>query len=278
VNWYVLENPLVIKDDELDFLLNLVNSGDKVQNNRTIQAINGRPIQKICSVTSRIRTLFQNPAFYFLTILIIAGYLIWHSYGRLPPEHGKTLYANMWTIHPIVSIVYIPNKESFSRRCRIALLYVTLMVQMVIECLAFRIQGYYKESYIIYFAILGIIFSIPATYTVGFFFRMYSKRANENERLMHYDITTMVRYRRIFKLATMCTLAFGIVLLYWQIVYLVGILATEWILSFIVGVGIDLLILDFAAVFLSMKYEKCANILKLRGYYFDGDISFYNIL
>ncbi len=278
VNWYVIEVPILVKDNEFDFLFNKGDFKSNVESNRAIKPLNDRPLRKICGVTSRIETLFQNPAFYFLTILIAAGYFLWQSYGRIPPEEGKIFYANTWTMHPIVSIVHVPNKQSFSRRCRIALLYVTWMVQMLIECISFRIQGYYRENSMVYFAILGVLFSIPATYALGFFFRMYSKRANENERFMHYDPTAMNRYMRIFKLSTLCTLGIGIIFLYWQIAYLVGILATQWILSFLIGVAIDLCILDCIIVVLSFKSEQLANLLKLRGYYFEGDISFYNIL
>jgi len=278
VNWYVMEVPILINDNEFDFIFKDKNFRDNVENNRAIQPLNARPLREICSVTSRIETIFQNPAFYFFTIMIVAGYFFWQSYGRIPPEDGKIFYANTWTMHPIVSIVHVPNKQSFSRRCRIALLYVTWMVQMLIECIAFRIQGYYRENYVIYFAILGVMFSVPATYTLGFFFRMYSKRANENERFMHYDPTAMNRYMRIFKLSTLCTLGIGIIFLYWQIAYLVGILATQWIMSFLIGVAIDLCILDIIIVFASLKSERLSNLLKLRGYYFEGDISFYNIL
>jgi len=278
VNWYVIEDPILINDNEFDFIFKDKNFKNNVENNRAIKLLNDRPLRKICDVTSRIETIFQNPAFYFFTIMIVAGYFFWQSYGRIPPEEGKIFYANTWTMHPIVSIVHVPNKQSFSRRCRIALLYVTWMVQMLIECIAFRIQGYYRENYVIYFAILGVMFSIPATYTLGFFFRMYSKRANENERFMHYDPTAMNRYMKIFKLSTLCTLGIGIIFLYWQIAYLVGILATQWIMSFLIGVAIDLCILDIIIVFASIKSERLANLLKLRGYYFEGDISFYNIL
>jgi hypothetical protein len=278
VNWYVVETPLLLQDDEIDFLLNSSDTNNTIGNYRNIQPVNGRPFKKICAVTLRVETLFQNPAFYFLSLLVLAGFFVWQSYGRIPPEEGKTFSANLWTIHPIISIVYIPNKESFSRRCRIALLYVTWLVQMIVECIAFRIQGHYKELYILYFGLIGVILSIPVTYTVGFFFRMYSKRSNENERLMHYDPTAMFRYMRTFKIISLCVIFFGLLFLYWQIAYLLGILAREWILSFLVGVFLDLCIFDSLAVLLSVKSHRIASLLKLRGYYFEGDISFYNIL
>ena len=278
VNWYVVEAPVLINDDELDFLLNVTHSNSTYGSSRGVQKLNDRPLKKICAVTSRAETLLRNPCFYFLTILIIAGFFFWQSYGRIPPEEGKTFYADLWTIHPILSIINIPNKQSFSRRCRIALLYVTWLVQMLIECLAFRIQGYYKDLYILYFALLGIAISIPVSYGIGFFFRMYSKRANENERLMHYDTTAMHRYMKTFKLITLCSIVVGLLFLYWQIAYLVGILAREWILSFLLGVTIDLCVLDCLAVFISFKSDRIASFLKLRGYYFEGDISFYSIL
>jgi len=95
---------------------------------------------------------------------------------------------------------------------------------------------------------------------------------------MHFDGKSLEKYKKLFKVASLSIIIGGIVFLYWEIAYLVGILGRELIFSFILGIVFDLGILDVIVVNLSQKSETLGGLFKLRGYYYDGDISFYNIL
>jgi Carbonic anhydrase len=281
VNWYVVEKPLLINDHELSFFNSTYTQSEhypKTGNAREIQLINARKIKRICNVTSRIENLFQNPAFYFLLCFAGLGYAFWKYYGQIPANKDQPIKGNIWTLHPLVSIISVPDKETFSRHCRIGILYVNWVTQMIVECIAFRIEGYYRDISSVYFALIGIAISIPITYSVGIFFRLYSKRLNENQRQMHFDSTRMLKYAKIFKIACISIISVGLLFLFWQISYLVGVLAKQWIISFAFGVFLDLCILDPLAIWVAIKNDKIADLLKFRGFYFDGDMWFYSIL
>lgn len=95
---------------------------------------------------------------------------------------------------------------------------------------------------------------------------------------MHFDSKSLEKYKRTFKLASLSIIIGGILFLYWEIPYLVGILGRELVFAFFLGVIFDLVFLDVIVVILSRRSDTLGNLFKLRGYYFDGDVSFYNIL
>lgn len=95
---------------------------------------------------------------------------------------------------------------------------------------------------------------------------------------MHFDDKSLTKYKSLFKILSLSIISGGVLLLYWEIAYLVGILGRELILSFVMGVIFDLAVLDVIVVVLSKKSDVLGGLFKLRGYYYDGDVSFYNIL
>lgn len=289
VNWYVLESPLKVSENDLKFAKNTYFAGSssgynhQTGNARDLQAGNSRVIQKLCEVTD----LKDQPLHYngvlVIGILLIGTYIgLYFTYGkrqeRLEGEEHIFSGNNLWTLHPVYSIINIPSRDGYSRRSRISILFIEWLTQLSITSLWYSSYQFSTYGDILTVSILSIICTIPIAFLLGLFFRRYYQRVREISSKMHSD-EVFIRSERLTFLAICLGVSFiDFLVMYSLVDDLIGKLSRYAVYSFLFALVIQECVIEPFFIFLAGKLSIILPILKLRGYYFEGEITQYNII
>eukprot|EP01017_Pseudomicrothorax_dubius_P007792 TRINITY_DN12483_c0_g1_i2.p1 TRINITY_DN12483_c0_g1~~TRINITY_DN12483_c0_g1_i2.p1 ORF type:complete len:701 (-),score=213.51 TRINITY_DN12483_c0_g1_i2:64-2166(-) len=194
--------------------------------------------------------------FKFIFLCVIFAVALWVTFFRASKKEGTNNdpFNEQLTVHPIYSILYI-NQGYVPKTVRVHLLFLTFAVQLAAVVLISENGSFGKVET----AIVGVLISIPFNYLFGLIALVLSGgEKTEGRKVFNTLAELIILLIMLFSnFRAMDHQEFNLSTVLWP---------------FIIGILIDLLILDVVCVFFTqISALRC--LLKIRGFYTEVNLS-----
>ena len=282
VNWYVLESPLRISESDMQFIKGTFFDESKgfsqqTGNARDLQDLNSRMIQRLCDVTAFNDQPLSNGVLITALSLILLFLGLYFTYGRKVQGGEESAFTgnNLWTLHPIYSITSVPPKDDFQRRGRISILFTSWLTQLTSASLWYSTYQYNTSMDVLLVAIFAVISTIPINFFLGLLCRRYYRRVRELSSKAPSNASLSRSEKLVFLAICLGIMVVDLLLIYSHVDMLIGKLSRHSVYSFFAAVFLEECIIEPTLIYLASKFNIILPILKLRGYYFEGENTHY---